>query len=63
MMYLLQTIYPFALAVTNIAVGWLLYYLFESLFGGLLVVVGILVILALVGDTIRENILDIRRFS
>lgn len=61
MMYLLQTIYPFALASANMAGGWLLYHLFESPFGAVLVVVGFLVILALVGDAIRENTPALRK--
>jgi hypothetical protein len=54
-MYLLQTIYPFALASVNMAMGWLLYSLFESVFGGLLVVIGLLIVLALVGSIISQH--------
>jgi hypothetical protein len=55
MMALLQTAYPFVLAGTNVAGGWLLYDLFESLFGGFLVVVGLLVVLAFAGDVVRND--------
>lgn len=61
MMYLLNSIYPWTLASMNMGTGWLLYYLFESVFGGLLVVVGLLVILSLVGGTVRENISVLRK--
>ena len=54
-MYLLETIYPFALGSVNIATGWLLYHLFESAFGGLFVLIGSLVILALIGSTVSEH--------
>lgn len=60
-MYLLQTIYPFALAGVNMATGWLLYYLFESVFGGLLVLMGFLVILALIGSTVSEHRPELRK--
>ena len=53
-MYLLQTIYPFALASLNMAMGWLLYNLSEPVFGGLLVMTGVLVILISVGSTVNE---------
>lgn len=54
-MYLLQIIYPLALAGANMAMGWLLYHLSEPVFGGLLVVIGLLVILALIGSTVSEH--------
>lgn len=54
-MYLIQAIYPLALASVNLVVGWLLYGLFGTLFGGLFVVVGLLVILTLVGDGPGED--------
>jgi len=53
-MYLIETIYPFALASANMALGWVLYHLSEPVFGGLLVIIGCFVILALIGSTISE---------
>lgn len=53
-MYLVQTIYPFVLASINMAIGWLLYHVFESVSGAFLVVIGFLVILALIGSTVDE---------
>jgi hypothetical protein len=53
-MYLHQTLYPIGLASTNIAIGWLLYYLSEPIFGGLLVVVGVFVIITLIGSTLSR---------
>jgi len=50
-MYLQQTLYPIGLASTNIAIGWLLYYLSAPILGGLLVVVGAFVILTSIGST------------
>jgi hypothetical protein len=52
--YLLETIYPFVLASVNMAMGWLLYYLSESVAGGILVVIGLLVVLALLGQAISK---------
>ena len=60
-MYLLQVIYPFALASVNVATGWLLYQLFESLFGGLFVLAGLLVILSLIGHIVNEHRTVLRR--
>lgn len=54
-MYLLETIYPVALASVNMAMGWLLYYLHNSVAGGLLVAVGLLVGLARLGRIINEH--------
>ena len=51
-MNLLQTLYPLGLASTNIIIGWLLYYLSETILGGLFVVVGIFVILTSIGSTL-----------
>lgn len=53
-MYLLETVYPFALAGANIAMGWGLYRLSEPVFGGLLVVIGLFVILASIGSAVSE---------
>jgi hypothetical protein len=53
-MYLQQTLYPIGLASTNIAIGWLLYYLSEPILGGLLVVVGVFVILTSIGSTLSR---------
>jgi uncharacterized membrane protein len=54
-MYLLETTYPFVLASVNMAMGWLLYYLSESVAGVLLVVIGLLVVLTLLGQAISEH--------
>ena len=53
-MYLLQAVYPLALAGTNIAMGWLFYYLSEPVLGGLLVAIGVFVILTSVGSTLSR---------
>jgi hypothetical protein len=54
-MYLLQSIYPVAVASVNMALGWLLYDLFGFVFGSVLVAIGVFVILALVGGSITER--------
>lgn len=54
-MFLLETIYPFALASANLLLGWILYRLSEPAFGGLLVVIGLFVLLAVVGRTVSEH--------
>jgi hypothetical protein len=54
-MYLLQSIYPLALASVNMATGWFLYHLSESILGGLFVLTGLLVILALIGSSFSEH--------
>ena len=53
-MYLLRAVYTLALASTNIAMGWLFYYLSEPVFGGVLVVIGVFVILTSVGSTLSR---------
>lgn len=53
-MYLLQTLYPLILASTNIAIGWLVYYLSEPVLGGLLVMIGVFVILTSIGSTLSR---------
>lgn len=53
-MYLLQAVYPLALASSNIAMGWLLYYLSEPVLGGLLVVIGVVVMLTSVGSILSQ---------
>jgi len=54
-MSLLQIVYPFALAGANLLFGWLFYHLSNPVFGGLLVVTGLFVILAVVGSTLRQH--------
>jgi hypothetical protein len=56
-MYVVQVIYPLALASVNMAVGWLLYHLFESVFGGLLIIIGLLVAFARIGGGMTEDTL------
>lgn len=53
-MYLLETVYPFALAGANMCLGWILYRLFKPVFGGLLVLIGLLVLLTMIGSTVSE---------
>lgn len=50
-----RAIYPFALALSNIALGWLLYRPLGSVLGVPLVGVGILVILTRVGSAVRDR--------
>jgi hypothetical protein len=54
-MSLLQAIYPFGLAILNMALGWLLYHPFGSVAGLLLGAVGIVVLLTRLGSTVRER--------
>ena len=54
-MSLLQISYPFALAGANLLFGWLFYQLSKPVFGGLLVVTGFFVILAVVGGTLSQH--------
>lgn len=49
-MPILETIYPFGLAVANIAVGWLLYGTLNSSISTILASVGVIIILAVVHD-------------
>ncbi|MFC7228852.1 hypothetical protein N0B31_15690 [Salinirubellus salinus] len=53
-MYLVQTIYPLALASVNVTTGWLLYHFLDPVFGVALLVVGLLVVLSVVGRMVRE---------
>jgi len=52
-MHLLHLVYPFLLAGANMAAGWLLYFLFGTPFGVLLLAVGALLVVAVVGDAVR----------
>jgi hypothetical protein len=54
-MYLLETIYPLAIATANLALGWVLYRFSEPVFGGLLVILGLFVILTLIGSTLSRH--------
>jgi hypothetical protein len=54
-MYLVQTVYPLALASLNVVAGWLLYHFLDPVFGVALLVVGLLVVLAGVGRMVREH--------
>lgn len=53
-MCLLQRMYPVSLASANLAMGWLLYQFSEPLLGGLVMLVGVFVLLASVGRTVRQ---------
>lgn len=46
--------YPVSLASANLAMGWLLYQFSEPLLGGLVMLVGVFVLLASVGRTVRQ---------
>jgi hypothetical protein len=52
-MHLLQLLYPVLLAGANIAAGWLLYSVFHTPFGALLLAVGALLVVAVVTDAVR----------
>ena len=54
-MHLLRTVYPFALAGANVAMGWLLYRLSEPVLGVALVVVGIVVVLTSIGSAVSQH--------
>lgn len=54
-MYLLETVYPFAIATANLALGWVLYHLSEPVFGGVLAVLGLFVILTSIGSTVSKH--------
>ncbi len=54
-MYLLEVVYPFALAGANVAMGWLLFRLSEPVLGGLLVTIGLFVVLASIGSAVSER--------
>lgn len=54
-MYLLETIYPFAIATANLALGWVLYHFSEPVFGGVLAILGLFVILTLIGRTVSKH--------
>jgi hypothetical protein len=55
--------YPVSLASANLAMGWLLYRLSEPFLGGLVVVVGVFVLLASVGRTVRQVHPALRRLT
>lgn len=52
-MHLLQLLYPVLLAGANMAAGWLLYFVFRTPFGALLLAVGALLVVAVVTDAVR----------
>ena len=54
-MYLVQTIYPFALASVNVAAGWLLYRFLDPVFGIALLGIGLLLVLSVVGRMVSEH--------
>lgn len=47
----LDVLYPALLAGTNIAAGWVLYALLQSVSGALILVLGVLVMLAVLSET------------
>ncbi len=53
-MSLLQAIYPFVLAVLNMALGWFLYYPLGSVAGILLAAIGVVVLLTRIGGTVAS---------
>lgn len=57
-MYLFESLYPFVLAGLNVATGWVLYDVLESVLGFALLGVGLLITLSLFGGLINE-----RRFA
>lgn len=61
-MYLGQSLYPVVLAHLNVALGWSLYYLRDSLLGVVLVGVGLLVLLSMLGRTVTEHRPERNRF-
>jgi len=52
-MHLLQLVYPVMLAGANMAAGWLLYFVFRTPFGVLLLAVGALLVVAVVTEAAR----------
>lgn len=52
-MQLLQGLYPYALAATNVAGGWLLYDVLGTGLGAILLAVGAMIVLAVVEETVR----------
>lgn len=50
-----QSIYLFAVAGVNVAMGWLFYATFESLLGLGLVAVGLLVVCSVIGRALSER--------
>lgn len=52
-MHLLQLVYPALLAGANMAAGWLLYFVFRTPFGVLLLAVGVLLVVAVITDAAR----------
>lgn len=55
-MYVGHVVYPLVLASTNIVMGLVLYYLAEPVLAALLVVIGILVMLASAGGTLKQHL-------
>lgn len=54
-MQLAQAAYALSLTGANIAMGWLLYYLSEPVFGALLVAIGICVALVSIGSAVSRR--------
>jgi hypothetical protein len=52
-MHLLQLVYPVLLAGANMAAGWLLYFVFRTPFGVLLLAVGVLLVVAVATEAAR----------
>lgn len=49
----LRSLYPFGLALVNIAVGWVLYSVLDATLGALVASVGVVILLAVVHETSR----------
>ena len=51
-----QILYPYALAAVNLAIAWLSYALFTPEFAVPFLVIGLLVLLTVVGQTVRRYV-------
>lgn len=54
-MYVGHVVYPLVLASANIMMGLVLYYLAEPVLAALLIVIGMLVVLASAGGTLKQH--------
>jgi len=55
-MNVVQILYPYVLVVVNMAIGWLSYALFTPEFAVPFLVIGLLVLLTVVGQTVRRYV-------
>jgi hypothetical protein len=53
-MQLVQLLYPSLLAGANVAAGLLLYAVFDTVLGGVMLAVGVLVVVAAVHEALRQ---------